>query len=120
MFKCITRTVSAQTSKESRKCVVRTSSESEEHSIVEAQPQLRHPRQHRFQLDAAHDVTAHHTAIGIHLINTHTQTHTQLIIAIKLKGKAKTSAMKLQIEYVLPQPPLLSVTTMNGEWTVLV
>lgn len=45
----------------------RTSSETKKHSIVEAQPQFRHPREHGFQLDAAHDVTAHHISISIHL-----------------------------------------------------
>lgn len=44
-----------------------TSGETKEHSIVEAQAQLRHPREHRLQLNAAHYVAAHHAAIGIHL-----------------------------------------------------
>lgn len=49
------------------RCCIRTSSQGKQHSIVEAEAQLRHPRQHGFQLDASHDVTAHHTAIGVHL-----------------------------------------------------
>ena len=51
---------------------IRTSSQSKKHSIVEAQPQFRHPREHGFQLDAAHNVTAHHTAISIHLHKQYT------------------------------------------------
>ena len=53
-------------------CCTRTSGESEEHPVVEAQPQFGHPREHGFQLDAAHDVTAHHTAISIHLNTRYT------------------------------------------------
>lgn len=46
---------------------MRTSSEGEQHPIVEAEAQLGHPGQHGLQLDAAHDVAAHHAAVGVHL-----------------------------------------------------
>lgn len=45
----------------------RTSSEGKKHPVVEAEPQFGHPREHCFQLDTAHDVAAHYTAVGIHL-----------------------------------------------------
>lgn len=45
----------------------RTSSQGKKHTVVEAEPQFRHPREHGFQLDTAHDVAAHYTAVGIHL-----------------------------------------------------
>lgn len=44
-----------------------TTSEGEQHPVVEAEPQLGHPREHGFQLDTAHDVAAHHTAVSVHL-----------------------------------------------------
>lgn len=50
---------------------MRTSSEGKKHSIIEAQTEFRHPRQHSLQLDAAHNVTAHHTAVSIHLNKPH-------------------------------------------------
>lgn len=46
---------------------VRTAGEPEEDAVIETQSELRHPRQHHFQLDAAHDVTAQHVPIGVHL-----------------------------------------------------
>lgn len=52
-------------------CIVHTASEREQRSVIESQSQLRHARQHGLQLDGAHDVTAHHTAIGVHLGSTH-------------------------------------------------
>lgn len=52
----------------------RTSSEGKQHAVIEAEPQFGHPREHRFQLDAAHDVAAHYTAVGIHLKPSNTAT----------------------------------------------
>lgn len=50
---------------------MRTASKGKKHSIVEAQSQFRHPRQHGLQLDTAHNVTAHYTTICIHLNKPH-------------------------------------------------
>lgn len=47
-----------------------TSRQGEEHAVVEAEPQLGHPGEHGLQLDAAHDVAAHHAAVGVHLAAT--------------------------------------------------
>lgn len=47
-----------------------TSRQGEEHPVVEAEPQFGHPGEHGLQLDAAHDVTAHHAAVSVHLTAT--------------------------------------------------
>lgn len=59
--------------KNNNKGLKHTSSQGKKHPVIEAKPQFGHPREHGFQLDAAHDVAAHHTAVGIHLqpLNTH-------------------------------------------------
>lgn len=44
-----------------------TASKLKEHSVIEAQPQLWHPRQKHLQLDGAHNLAEQDTAISIDL-----------------------------------------------------
>lgn len=81
----------------------RTSSETKQHSIVEAQPQFRHPREHGFQLDAAHDVTAHHIAIRIHLRTHGKMRLIRFIKSIKQRGWKMHKILYIQYTNVVSQ-----------------
>lgn len=60
--------------KKQRMCAVKlllTASKGKEHTVVEAQSEFRHAREHRLQFNTAHNITAHYASIGIHLRATY-------------------------------------------------